>query len=1446
MEGAGATIVSDAAEHATRGMDSVDEEPETSNVRETEEEPETPDVSETDEEPESPDLSETDEEPKLPYAVQALIWCLEGKGQPVTRFPDFSSSEFRKFFPRRELISTMTGWRSQVRLRVLEAIGDCNIFEDLDISGGGIWRLTASEREIIFRRFMSRTIQRIYVGGNKWSSDEEVESLCLQLGGILNCSSVRELTIFNCRLSARCWLNLASGLSGNCESKLESLDLEEAWEDSSAVKHVADMINSAPLLQTLRLGGSSKMDDEAVGMLSQALIQSSSLEGLLLTKVDWGAALLLKALAGDDRNRSIESLELKKMAGLGDCLREVLTSNPSLKQVYLNNLRMRPEDWHQLGKVLRDNAIAECIGVTFTLHEHDEDWWKSIEALACAASSDVNDPTVSLSLKTKNDHDRVLSLNLLGRVLRGEIKSLKDFNIWNVSSNEFGCESILWTNGSREETLVLETLRLENVTKAELMYVLRCLRGNTSLTSLGLCWRVSFPREFQVMELDDEAFRCLMGLLQVNLIIQEIYVYGTSWEKDGKAAQIQEALLQNQKRAVYMSVFREAKLAFGDAKAGRLFLCGSPLAGKTKVRQTLMRIVEGKSWIGNKVKELRRTKGIEVEWLQNDDKTQISIWDLAGQGIFRTLQTVLFPQSSNFCIFLFVYSPFCEEIDVSSQKKKPDSCFQTELEAWLSFITSTSRVTGHNRPQVLVVITHKDKVRYNSLKWAQSIVETLTKRFTNFVDLHQECFYLDSRKKKEVIPLKNHIFEIFKILLSEKSPRVPKLCSRLSSLLVTNTKNNRKSPLWLFKTFQNFCASELTDFIPSSSAHADDHSKIMSAIISYLNDVGSIVYIPNFDYIIVDPNWLTNTLLGELVTLGQNFQTHKSMSFEKTMSHYSYASNDGFVSESDFDRLIEEFRRKQPHGVNRQVLEDILINLDLCFKVEDPSQYFIPSFIPELASTEEQNSEKLAWKTADKNSKYVGIRIQCQDGTTMSFTAAFFPCFQMFMRRKLISEKHFVKENMTFSRHYLRLLFDGYEIYIEQGKSYKYVDVLMLGSKHKSRSESLQYMRKYIIDELISFCASSKGCPGVALVMGVIQTRCVEMLIPSDLRGAILIEDLKSDYIRRINDKLEDIASDRLRLVKEEQLFNYEHFWPSIKGYTPEIFEIARDLLSESDVEAVVNEIQQKRIQQLESFRKALYSVSKDLNQPYTQSGNRVGNSSYSDRLDRSKSDKQDERLRSKESMFQQILTVQQNVQSTLSFFMSEVDRFIQYSHSHQQAKTPKRPYVTTDVGVFYRMKGALNAGTIVRLHFMCEYEYGSKIHMVKDQKGLIIHVDRENCKWIRNTIEISCKIMYYALKAGLDKTLNLGQAIPDWEDFKSDIVKLDFSNRDRRALLKGGESRELNEAWLRIQQTLAPINYSEIFKLYQVKYARQELGGHAWVCEECMDKGRSFGILTD
>ncbi|OAE30377.1 hypothetical protein AXG93_3612s1000 [Marchantia polymorpha subsp. ruderalis] len=1305
MEGAVASIVSHAAE--TRGMDSADQGPE------------------------------------LPSAVQDLIRRLEGKGNPITLLSDLRGREFQDFFPTSVSLSKITGWRSQVRLRVLESIGSCNTLEYLnveDICGKNISRLSASEWELVLRAFRSSTIlKEIVVGALEWSSNEEVERLCLQIGRILNTSSVQLLKIECTKLSARCFLNLASGLRGNPDSKLQSLYLRKAWEDASAVKHVAGMIHNAPLLQTLGISEwedasavkhVGDMEEEAVGILSQALINSSSLRKLSLLYVKWGEALLLNALARDDGNRSIERLWLANMDGLGGCLRKLLTSNPSLKEVTLDNLRMSPEEWHQLGEVIRDNAIATTITVKFSLDPDDGN--DSIEALASAASSDLKDPIVELDLMTASEHQLMLSMNLLGRVLRGEVKSLESYHLHvrdmsTSGTNEDRMESILSMNGKTGETSVLKRLRLhlwdikfwQYLRKGVWKDLLLCIRGNTSLTH--------FELDLSRLPLDEEAFRDVMGLLQVNLTLQEINVSRTTWAWDGKAALIQEALKQNQKRAVYMSVFRKARLTFGDAKAGRLFLCGSPLAGKTQLSQTL---VHGKNWFQQKwAKFKRRTQGIEVEFLQNNDK---------------------------------------------------------------------------------------DK-------------------------------------------------------------------------------------------FYDFCDPILREFLPSSSASTVDHLEIKKSIVSYLNDVGSIVSIPNLDYIIVDPNWLTNKLLGELVALGQNFQAQEH---KRTLLD-SYSSKDGFVNESVFARLIEKFLGKQPHGqrgVNRDMLENILINLDLCFKVEDTSQYFIPSFIPEHASTEVQKPQELAhvesmaWDSRVETSKFVGIRIQCEDGKTMSLTAAFFPCFQMFMRRKLISEMHVSKKIVTCSRHYLRLFLDGHQIYLEQGTSRNYVDVLMLCSDHKSREVAIKYVMKHVVQELISFCASSKGCPGVSLVLGVIQTRCVEMLIPIHLRGSILIEELKLNFIRDINDKLEDTQSDRFHLVKEEELFSHEHPWPLIKGHITEvIFERARELLWKSDVEAIVNEIRQKRVQQLESVQQGLMQqlesvhqglieVNNDLNHSSPENDNMVTNSNVPDvrdsnlpssscispmstsveshetrlvleRIDRvgKKVDGVDERLRSMQSILQrlemQILSLQQELQSTLSEFMSKVDRIIEYSQEFRQTRTPKRPYITDDVNILYKFSARLHLGTTVRLHLMCESATG--VHMVEDQEGLKIRVDQFNKKWIAKTIEIFYKILYYVAKGAVGKYFPLGQVVPDFADLKSDIVKLDgISDKDRRAILKAGNSdlrailkaggsEELKQTWLRIQKTLGVINYEKIFKLYQVKYKRVELGGHAWVCEECMDTGLETGSLS-
>ncbi|BBN18725.1 hypothetical protein Mp_8g04940 [Marchantia polymorpha subsp. ruderalis] len=441
MESAGASIVRDAAELATGGMDSADEEL------------------------------------KLPSAVQDLIRKLDNKTEPLRWLPTLAYPQFQDFFPQRALLSTITGWQSQVRLRVLEAIGSCNTLQYLDVQdifSGDISRLTANEWEVLLRGFSCSTHLRVIrVERLTWTSLAEVESLCLQLGGILRTSSVTDMRIGDCRLSARCFLNLASGLGGNHESKLKTLELCNAWKDSSAMKHMADMIKSATRLETLEIGGSWErmydMDEEAARILSQALIQSSSLRKLVLREVKGEASAFLlkafskKALDGDGGNQAIQCLHLISVFGLGDSLRELLSSNPYLEEVTLAAIDMRPEEWSRLGQAIRENATAKSIRVTHFMRQKDD--LKGVEELVCAASSDDKDPKVELII-TFYDYDALISaLNFVGEVLRGEIRSLESLILYfNCScppgSNENRMPSIVPMDENLRDTTVLKRLKL--------------------------------------------------------------------------------------------------------------------------------------------------------------------------------------------------------------------------------------------------------------------------------------------------------------------------------------------------------------------------------------------------------------------------------------------------------------------------------------------------------------------------------------------------------------------------------------------------------------------------------------------------------------------------------------------------------------------------------------------------------------------------------------------------------------------------------------------------------------------------------------------------------------------------------------------------------------------------------------------------------------------------
>ncbi|KAL3698108.1 hypothetical protein R1sor_012184 [Riccia sorocarpa] len=131
-----------------------------------------------------------------------------------------------------------------------------------------------------------------------------------------------------------------------------------------------------------------------------------------------------------------------------------------------------------------------------------------------------------------------------------------------------------------------------------------------------------------------------MNLLQENIYLEGVTV-PVAWASEGKNALVQEALRRNTAQATYFSILHSAGLPFGEARAGRVFLCGEPFAGKTQLRASMIgttgkksRVMKQLLKLGKLVGLTMRTKGIDVELLRDDEEMQITIWDFGGQEIF--------------------------------------------------------------------------------------------------------------------------------------------------------------------------------------------------------------------------------------------------------------------------------------------------------------------------------------------------------------------------------------------------------------------------------------------------------------------------------------------------------------------------------------------------------------------------------------------------------------------------------------------------------------------------------------------------------------------------------------------------------------------------------------------------------------------------------------------
>ncbi|KAL2610655.1 hypothetical protein R1flu_029228 [Riccia fluitans] len=473
-------------------------------------------------------------------------------------------------------------------------------------------------------------------------------------------------------LSSEGWDSFFSSLLSG-QSSLRKISVHCTGTLYSAVcTHVGAFVAKSSTVKSLwfrlpKEGGRSRttmipLSNAAVRALSEGLVQTKCLRTLyVFNKEGEMADVLTSAFTGDVRNTSVEYLHLPgSLERLGIALPVLLSSNnQNLKEIRLflrwgNVTQGVVDDFRKVAESFRtrESSVVDASRKIFlqftcdtTAKFTEDDGRRVFSFLDSWADASEHAPMLKTHLQLNFDGP--------GRPEQGNEKpggdvkgwflfavkryiQLNGFQVslfWNVDAimdmDHFHmlCEGIQ-SNESVEFLHIKYQGDEASVDRKCWTHLFHCLRHKRRLRKLM----------FYNVHARDETFRSLMDLLQVNIYLEDADLLPTrKWESEGKRAMVKEALRRNRAQASYFSTLRDARLPFENARAGRIFLCGNPHAGKTRLRVSMIETRQKTSRVKRQLNELfglKRTKGVDVELLRDDEEMQVSIWDLAGQEIF--------------------------------------------------------------------------------------------------------------------------------------------------------------------------------------------------------------------------------------------------------------------------------------------------------------------------------------------------------------------------------------------------------------------------------------------------------------------------------------------------------------------------------------------------------------------------------------------------------------------------------------------------------------------------------------------------------------------------------------------------------------------------------------------------------------------------------------------
>jgi hypothetical protein len=144
-----------------------------------------------------------------------------------------------------------------------------------------------------------------------------------------------------------------------------------------------------------------------------------------------------------------------------------------------------------------------------------------------------------------------------------------------------GIETLLDMLRTNTSLLELQTTFADIDTIENVLAILEALKVNKSLKRIDFShWKV--VRGYQVLG-------AMMDMLLENHCIEHIYLGSTGLEESGDAEYVHSALSRRMKMKLWDTIQGMANV---NPTAGRVFLCGQPYAGKTRLRLSMKQLIE--------------------------------------------------------------------------------------------------------------------------------------------------------------------------------------------------------------------------------------------------------------------------------------------------------------------------------------------------------------------------------------------------------------------------------------------------------------------------------------------------------------------------------------------------------------------------------------------------------------------------------------------------------------------------------------------------------------------------------------------------------------------------------------------------------------------------------------------------------------------------------------